>query len=122
MFQALDYLASPMIDTPKDSEKEKGPLKETYQGRQDYADRLIATKDDLNNFFSVKNEAEVYLPDDVNKKLEELWKMWVSVKIDIRLHFDYIDTGVSDNHSREVYDNGDVPRLVEIQKSSGGLC
>ncbi len=91
--QALQLLTSLRVDSPTDPVEEAGPQKKTYQLRRDQAARIRATEPDLNNYFAAMNEAEVYLPDEVNLKLETLWKLWVSTKVDISMHALVLDSG-----------------------------
>jgi len=106
LFQAMSYITVPVVDTPTDPVQEVGPLKKTYRQRKDFSDRLVTTAEDLNNFFQIKNECEVYLPDSVNDKLGEVWKCWVSIKVDIPIHFSFLDSG-NTSHSENIraYDN-----------------
>lgn len=106
LFQALDLVTSVIIDTPEDAIEEAGPQRKSYRQRRDFTHRMQVTKDDLERFFQMKNKAEVYLPAEVNEALDELWKEWISVKVDIGLHLNFLDMispPVADN--MRAYDN-----------------
>lgn len=106
LFQAITFLTSSRIDSPKDPEQEEGLQKKTYQIRRDHEDRIKATAQDLDAFFNAKNEAEVYLTDEINKKLEELWKEWVSVRVEISIYFNGVDAHETKlSHVKDAYNN-----------------
>lgn len=91
LFQALDYLASVKIDSPEDPAEEAGPRKRTYRMRRDHANRLETVAKDLEKFTLLSNEAKVFLDDALNQKVEELWRLWVSTKVDIEMHLTLLD-------------------------------
>lgn len=106
LHQAILFLTSPQIDSPDDPVEEAGLMKRSYKIRRDYRTRLQATAGDLENYFVAMNEAEVYLPDEINESLEKLWMEWVSVKVDIMIHAAGLDSGGRpDQTQRDAYQN-----------------
>lgn len=105
-FQAIRYITAPTIDAATDDAQEQGDNPRTYRQRQDFVHRQTTTVDDFNTFFKAMNESEVYLPDAINQKLEEIWKEWVSVKVDIGIYLNGLDSGdIRAQHHINAYNN-----------------
>lgn len=97
VFQALDLITLVIIDSPEDPSFENSPQKRTYRERRDLDERCKIVSDDIKNFILRSNEAKVFLDDDVNAKIEELWKLWVSTKVDVEMSFNVVDSGTREN-------------------------
>ena len=104
VFDAFNLITLPTVDAPVDILEESGDHKRTYQSRRDLVDRLERTKDDINSFFSTWNLAKTYLDDEADKILQEIWDEWVSVKVDIPMWLDYLDSKNHNlPHAQELY-------------------
>lgn len=83
-FQAIKYVTGLTVDSPKDEAEENGQHKKTYQLRRDYKNRVAVVVKDIDAFILAWNTAQIYFDATINEKLENLWKEWISVGVDIQ--------------------------------------
>ncbi len=71
LFRALDFITSIRVD--------ESPEK-------DHKHRLEITKNELNSFISQWPESKIYLSEETNNKLSELWRLWSETNTNIEMH------------------------------------
>lgn len=71
LFRALDFITSIRVDESLE---------------KDHNHRLEITKNDLNSFLSQWPESKIYLSDEINSKLSDLWLLWNKINTNIEMH------------------------------------
>lgn len=86
LFQAIDYFSSPALDVTETSDELKQRFPKSHLQRENFRLRMEVTAKDVDDFIKAKNESEVYLSDEINSVLNELWKRWTEIKVSYQMH------------------------------------